>query len=59
MNDILEQHPEQTQLLLEGKTSVFNWLFGQIMKSTKGKSNPKTIKNLLKSAIENKRIKEK
>ncbi|HCU98601.1 MAG TPA: Asp-tRNA(Asn)/Glu-tRNA(Gln) amidotransferase GatCAB subunit B [Chloroflexi bacterium] len=59
VNDILEQHPEQTQLLLEGKTSVFNWLFGQIMKSTKGKSNPKTIKNLLKSAIENKRIKEK
>ena len=35
-----------------GKTAVFGFLVGQVMKAAKGKANPKRVNELLKRALD-------
>lgn len=44
---ILESHPEQVQQYREGKTKMFGFFVGQIMKVTEGKANPRVVNDLL------------
>ena len=37
---------------LNGKSNAINFLLGLVMKETKGRANPKTVNDLLKSILD-------
>jgi aspartyl-tRNA(Asn)/glutamyl-tRNA(Gln) amidotransferase subunit B len=41
---LLADHPDEVQQYREGKESLENWFFGQIMRLTKGQANPQVVK---------------
>lgn len=47
INEILEQNPKNVELYKEGKTNLFGFFLGQTMAATKGKANPRVLKDLL------------
>lgn len=49
---IVGSNPEQVTAYKSGKVQLFGFFVGQIMKETKGRANPKTINELLKSVLE-------
>ncbi|MBN1537574.1 MAG: Asp-tRNA(Asn)/Glu-tRNA(Gln) amidotransferase subunit GatB [Anaerolineales bacterium] len=48
----LENNPSQVQTYLGGKTSIAQWLFGQVMKSAKGQANPQVVRQELNKQLE-------
>ena len=40
-------NPDQVELYLGGKTTVSQWLFGQVMKAAGGKAHPPTVQQIL------------
>jgi len=44
---ILDANPEQAQNYRDGKTKVFGFFVGQVMKETQGKANPKLVNEIL------------
>ncbi len=44
---VLAEHPEQVRLYLEGKTALFRWFFGQVMRLAGGRANPKMVDEIL------------
>ena len=52
---VLEQHPEQVAAYLAGKESLYQWLFGEVMRSAGGKANPKIVQEELKRQLEERR----
>jgi aspartyl-tRNA(Asn)/glutamyl-tRNA(Gln) amidotransferase subunit B len=48
---VLEQNPEQVDSYRKGKTTVIQWLLGQVMKTTGGRANPKTVRELLEKEL--------
>ena len=48
---VLESHPDEVQSYMDGKETVINWLFGQVMRQTKGKANPQIVKKLLYESL--------
>lgn len=48
---IVNANPEQVSAYKAGKVQLFGFFVGQVMKETKGRANPKTINDLLKSAL--------
>jgi aspartyl-tRNA(Asn)/glutamyl-tRNA(Gln) amidotransferase subunit B len=49
---VLQENPEQVQSYLEGKTPIFEWLFGQVMLAAGGKAKPATVRTVLESHLE-------
>ncbi len=49
---ILEENKDQVKSFKDGKTKVFGFLVGQIMKETKGKANPQIVNEILKKKID-------
>ena len=49
---ILGENKDQVKSYKEGKTKVFGFLVGQIMKETKGKANPQIVNEILKKKID-------
>lgn len=49
---VLSESPEQLKAYREGKTKMFGYFVGQIMKLTEGKANPTTVNDLLKKKLE-------
>jgi aspartyl-tRNA(Asn)/glutamyl-tRNA(Gln) amidotransferase subunit B len=43
----LKENPGEVRSFLDGKETVANWLFGQVMRSAQGKANPQVIKEEL------------
>jgi aspartyl-tRNA(Asn)/glutamyl-tRNA(Gln) amidotransferase subunit B len=43
----LKENPGEVRSYLDGKETVANWLFGQVMRSAQGKANPQIIKEEL------------
>lgn len=54
INNILENNPSQVEDYKNGKTNLFDYFVGQVMKETKGKANPVLTKELLKNKLEEK-----
>jgi aspartyl-tRNA(Asn)/glutamyl-tRNA(Gln) amidotransferase subunit B len=52
VRELLDQHPEQVQQYLAGKTQVLGWLMGQVMRATRGKANPQLARQLLQAQLE-------
>ena len=51
MDKVLANNPDQVTNLLDGKDSIFNWFFGQVMQAMDGKSNPDLVRTTLQDAI--------
>ncbi|SLM29313.1 Aspartyl/glutamyl-tRNA(Asn/Gln) amidotransferase subunit B [Desulfamplus magnetovallimortis] len=51
VDEILEANPAELNSYREGKTKLFSFFMGQIMKKTKGKADPKIITELLKKKL--------
>jgi aspartyl-tRNA(Asn)/glutamyl-tRNA(Gln) amidotransferase subunit B len=50
---VLAENPGQAASYRGGKTTVIQWLVGQVMKSTGGRANPKTVRTLLEEELSN------
>jgi aspartyl-tRNA(Asn)/glutamyl-tRNA(Gln) amidotransferase subunit B len=50
--EILSETPQQVEQYKNGKTKVFGFFVGQIMKKTRGKANPQIVNDVLKKALE-------
>ncbi len=53
IDKILKNNNEKVLEYKKGKTKLFGFFVGQIMKLTKGKANPKIVNDLLKDKIKN------
>jgi len=51
VNDILNAHPQEVESFLNGKETLFNWLFGQVMRSAKNKANPQLLRTELEKQL--------
>jgi aspartyl-tRNA(Asn)/glutamyl-tRNA(Gln) amidotransferase subunit B len=49
---VVRQHPEQVQQYRQGKTSVSQWLFGQIMRQAGGRAKPGVVKDRLQAILD-------
>lgn len=47
VGEVLEENPTETQSFRDGKETVANWLFGQVMKKAGGQANPQVLKKEL------------
>ena len=48
---VLADNPEQVESFRKGKTTVIQWLLGQVMKTTGGRANPQTVRKLLEEEL--------
>lgn len=48
---VVNSNPEQVAAYKGGKTQLFGFFVGQVMKETKGRANPKTVNDLLKGIL--------
>jgi aspartyl-tRNA(Asn)/glutamyl-tRNA(Gln) amidotransferase subunit B len=49
--NVLQQCPEEIEDYKNGKTKLFGFFVGQVMKETKGKANPKMVNDILKKVL--------
>jgi aspartyl-tRNA(Asn)/glutamyl-tRNA(Gln) amidotransferase subunit B len=49
----IRDNPVEVQSFMNGKDTVGNWLFGQVMRATQGKANPQLIRQELNRQLEN------
>ncbi len=49
---IIEESPEQVAQFKAGKTKVFGFFVGQVMKATRGKANPALVNDILRQELE-------
>jgi aspartyl-tRNA(Asn)/glutamyl-tRNA(Gln) amidotransferase subunit B len=51
INEVLNANPTELQSFIDGKDSLSNWFFGQVMRLAKGKANPGTIRSQLEARL--------
>ena len=51
VDDVLTKNPEQVKDYLAGKSSIVQWLFGQVMRSTGGMADPGLVQEQLDQAL--------
>jgi aspartyl-tRNA(Asn)/glutamyl-tRNA(Gln) amidotransferase subunit B len=54
--EVLAANPDQVATYLNGKTTVEQWFFGQVMKSLRGRGNPQVIRQVLAKKLEELRM---
>ncbi len=52
VQQVLADHPAEVQKYLEGKHSVANWLFGQVMRAVQGRANPQVVRAELQRQLD-------
>ena len=52
IDEILDNNPNQVAGYKSGKTKLFGFFVGQVMKATQGKANPKQVNDLLKNKLD-------
>lgn len=52
VHKVLEDNPDQVQTYLEGKTSLQQWFFGQVMRAARGRAKPDVIQRVLSRQLE-------
>lgn len=52
VNEILGAHEEQKRLYLQGKKTLEQWFFGQVMRASKGRVNPQLVRTCLVEALQ-------
>ncbi|MEW5818937.1 MAG: Asp-tRNA(Asn)/Glu-tRNA(Gln) amidotransferase subunit GatB [Cyanobacteriota bacterium] len=53
VKQVLTDNPQQVEKYKAGKTGLIGFFVGQIMKTTKGKAEPKLVNDLLKKELDN------
>jgi aspartyl-tRNA(Asn)/glutamyl-tRNA(Gln) amidotransferase subunit B len=53
IDNILANNKDQIEAYKNGKTNLFDYFVGQVMKETKGKANPVMTKEILKAKLDN------
>jgi aspartyl-tRNA(Asn)/glutamyl-tRNA(Gln) amidotransferase subunit B len=51
VSHVLEENPQQLDQYLKGKYSLRDWFFGQVMRATKGRADPKLVRKALESHL--------
>ncbi|WDP92648.1 MAG: Asp-tRNA(Asn)/Glu-tRNA(Gln) amidotransferase subunit GatB [Desulfobacter sp.] len=51
VEDVIKENPDEAEAYRNGKTKLFSFFMGQIMKKTRGKADPKIVTPLLKSKL--------
>jgi aspartyl-tRNA(Asn)/glutamyl-tRNA(Gln) amidotransferase subunit B len=54
VSEVLAANPQEVAAYKAGKTKVFGFLVGQVMKKTKGKADPKLVNSLLQDILSSK-----
>jgi aspartyl-tRNA(Asn)/glutamyl-tRNA(Gln) amidotransferase subunit B len=54
VSQVLYDNPKEVASYLAGKETVFQWLMGQVARTTKGKANPQVARQLLLKALSKK-----
>jgi aspartyl-tRNA(Asn)/glutamyl-tRNA(Gln) amidotransferase subunit B len=49
---ILAEHPDEVARYRAGKTQLFGWFVGQVMRETRGKANPNVVRKLLQERLQ-------
>ncbi len=49
---VIADNPDEVQRYREGKKGLFGWFVGQVMKATRGKANPATVRKLLSERLD-------
>ncbi len=52
VEEVVNNNPNQVEQYKLGKTNLFGFFVGQVMKATKGKANPKTVNDILKELLD-------
>ncbi|MGR8947230.1 MAG: Asp-tRNA(Asn)/Glu-tRNA(Gln) amidotransferase subunit GatB [Gammaproteobacteria bacterium] len=52
IDEVLANNPDQIEQYKAGKSKVFGFFVGQVMKMSKGKANPQQVNDLLKSKLD-------
>lgn len=48
---VVDSHPAEVEAYKNGKTNLLGFFVGQVMKETKGRANPKSVNEILRSII--------
>lgn len=51
INDVVAQHPDAVEDFRNGKTQAAGFLIGQVMRASKGKANPKLLRDILDARL--------
>jgi aspartyl-tRNA(Asn)/glutamyl-tRNA(Gln) amidotransferase subunit B len=51
VSQVLKENPQQLDQYLKGKHALFEWFFGQVMRSTQSRADPKMIRKALESHL--------
>ena len=51
VENIVSSHPQEVEAYKNGRTNLFNFFVGSVMKETKGKANPVLTKELIEEAL--------
>ncbi|MEW5821682.1 MAG: glutamine--tRNA ligase/YqeY domain fusion protein [Cyanobacteriota bacterium] len=51
IHKIINQNPDNVEKFKSGKTNLFGFFVGQVMKETKGKANPQVVNELIKKIL--------
>jgi len=49
---VLQANPKEVRAYLDGKETLVNWMFGQVMREAKGKANPQVVKAELQRQLD-------
>jgi aspartyl-tRNA(Asn)/glutamyl-tRNA(Gln) amidotransferase subunit B len=53
LDDVIESNPNEVQRYRDGKKALIGFFIGQVMKKSKGKANPKQVRELLIPKLDN------
>ena len=52
IEDVIESNPDEVKRYREGKKALMGFFIGQVMKESKGKANPKLVRELISKKLE-------
>jgi aspartyl-tRNA(Asn)/glutamyl-tRNA(Gln) amidotransferase subunit B len=53
IEEVLQHNPDKIAAYKEGKTKLFGFFIGEVMKKTQGKANPKVVNEILRQKLDN------
>jgi aspartyl-tRNA(Asn)/glutamyl-tRNA(Gln) amidotransferase subunit B len=53
VQQVLAENPDEVQNYLNGKETLANWFFGQVMRAAKGQANPQVLRSELDKQLVN------
>ena len=51
VDEVIAANPDNLSAYQSGKTNLFGWFVGQVMKASKGAANPQAVNELLKKKL--------